>query len=123
MFGMFGDSKIKATCLGDTLGPMKAYAGTDLNDLAGSENFDLQEDAFSFLTKAVGKQKSYHSFEMICATWMALINSTRTNSRHSFSGKTGALEQGFRAYLKDYVDITTRNGMPRGLFAAIEKYI
>jgi hypothetical protein len=122
MFGMFGDSKIKAACLGDTLGPMKTYSGIDLNDLAGSENFDLQEEAFSFLTTAVGKQKSYHSFEMICATWMALISSTRTNSRHSFSSRTEALEQGFRAYLQDYVDITTRNGMPRGLFAAIENY-
>ena len=123
MFGMFGDAKIKAACLGDTLAPMKAYAGIDLNDLASRENFDLQEEALLLIVKTIGKQKSYHSFEMVCATWIALINATRTNSRHSFAGRTEELEQGLQAYLADHVNTTTRNGMPSGLLAAIEKYI
>ena len=123
MFGMFGDAKIKATCLGDTLAPMHAYAGVDLNDLANKENFDLQEAAFDLISQAVGKQKKYHSFEMVCATWLALIKLSKTSSNHSFAELVERLERGFEAYLTDHVDITTRNGMPRGLFAAIEKYL
>jgi len=123
MFGMFGDAKIKAACLGDTLGPLQNYCDVNLNDLGGKENYDLQEAAFLVLNDTVGKQKKYHSFEMVCATWMALIKLSKTSRSHSFAELVERLERGFEGYLTDHVDITTRNGMPRGLFAAIEKYL
>ena len=124
MFGMFGSAKIKATCLGDTLSPMKQYANIDLSkSLANKENFDLQEDAYDMLSNAIGVQKRYHSFEMICCTWLALIKSSKAQPNHSLAAKADVLEQGLRAFLSDKVDITTRNGMPRGLFALLEKYL
>lgn len=123
MFGMFGTGKIKATCLGDTLYPMKHYANIDLNDLANRENFDLQEEAYSLLSSAIGVQKRYHSFEMIAATWLALIQIASTNPQHTFSNKVSNLERGLRSYLSDKVDITVKEGMPRGLYGKLEKYL
>ena len=123
MFGMFREAKIKALCLGDTLAPMQAYAGINLHDLANKENFDLREAALGLLTQTVGEQKSYHSFEMVCATWVSLINLLMNDPSHSFAGNSAQLERGFQAYLAEQVDIATKNGMPRGLFAAIERYL
>ena len=123
MFGMFGTGKIMASCLADTLYPMKHYANLDLNDLQSRENFDLQEEAYSVLTSSVGVQKRYHSFEMIAATWLALIKIASTQPQHSFAGQVNNLERGLRAYLLDKVDITIREGMPRSLYGKLEKYL
>ena len=108
MFGMFGSAKIKAECLGDTLDPMKNYAGLNLFKITNQENFDLQEDAFKLLQDTVGKQKKYLPLEMVCATWLALINSCNSNSNHTFAQKKAALEQGFRNFLSDYVNDVVR---------------
>ena len=57
MFGMFGSGKVKAECLGDTLGPMQTYAGLNLNELSNKENFDLQEEAINYSkTQLVNKK-------------------------------------------------------------------
>ena len=59
MFGMFGSGKVKAECLGDTLGPMQTYAGLNLHQISNRENFDLQEDAYKLLQDTIGEKKSY----------------------------------------------------------------
>ena len=124
MFGLFRVAKIKATCMGDTLYPMKHYADIDLHDLTNKENFDLSEEAYSVLSNAVGVQKRYHSIEMIAATWLALIQIASTQSQHSFAsdGKVALLQRGLRQYLKHEVDITVKEGMPRGLYGKLEEY-
>jgi len=123
MFGMFGTAKIKAVCLADTLSPMKKYSSIDINRLENKENFDLQEETYEVLSNAVGVQKRYHSFEMICCTWLALIKATQNLPNHSLAGRANTLEQGLRAFLSENADITTRNGMPRGLHRLLEKYL
>ena len=123
MFGMFGSAKVKAYCLGDTLNPMKKYALVDLNSLPRLENVELQDEAYNLLTLTVGTQKRYHSFEMVCATWLALIDISSKNVQHSCAGQKNTLESGFRSYLFDTMDETKRNGVPRGLFSHIEKYL
>jgi len=123
MFGMFGTAKIKAYCIGETLNPMKKYANVNINNLANIENFDLSDEAYTLLSQAVGVQKSYHAFEMICATWLALILVVHNSPQHTFAGKVDMLERGLRSYLSDEMNITRRTGMPRGLFVLLEKYL
>ena len=112
MFGMFGSAKIKAQCLGDTLYPMKTYAGLDLNQITNKENFELQEDAFELLQDAVGKQKKYLELEMVCATWLAILNSCHANSNHTFSRRKIELEKGFRDFLSVRINDIGRRGIP-----------
>lgn len=123
MFGMFGSAKVKAYCIGDTLNPMKKYAGVNLNSLPGLENVELQDEAYSLLTQTIGVQKRYHTFEMTCATWLALINISSKNSQHTCAAQKNIIENGLQSYLSEIMDETKRNGMPRGLFSKIEKYL
>lgn len=123
MFGMFGSGKIKAQCMGDSLSPMNQYAGLNLNKLKGKENFELQEDAFKMLEDCIGQQKKYHSLEMVCATWLALINSVSKDPSHTFSEQKLDLEKGFTDFLSVYVDEVVKDGMPSKLFSLLKKYL
>ena len=123
MLGMFGSAKIKAQCLGDTLHPMQSYSGLDLNQITNKENFELQEDAFELLQDAVGKQKKYLELEMVCATWLAVLNSANANSNHTYSGRKSELEKGFRDFLSVRINDITRQGMPPRLLSLLKKYL
>lgn len=123
MFGMFGSAKIKAECLGDTLGPMQSYSGLDLNQITNKENFELQEGAFDLLQDAVGKQKKYLELEMVCATWLTVLNSANANSNHTFSGRKSELEKGFKDFLSVRINDIARRGMPPQLLSLLNKYL
>ena len=120
---MFGKAKIKATCLGDSLHPILHYASIDLNSLTSIENFELQEEAYALLLRSIGEKKRYHSFEMVCVTWLALIGIASSSSQHTLNGRGDKLRLGLRSYLGEAADETTRRGMPRGLYALLEQYL
>ena len=109
--------------LGDTLGPMRTYAGFDLNQITNRENFELQEDAFKVLQNAVGNQKKYLELEMVCATWLAALNSANTNPNHTFSGRKSELEKGFRDFLSARINDIAGQDMPRGLLSLLNIYL
>ena len=123
MFGMFGSAKVKAECLGDTLGPMQTYAGLNLHQISNRENFDLQEDAYKLLQDTIGEQKSYLELEKICATWLAILNSVEQSSNHTFSHNRLELENGFKEFLSLRVNDVVKQGMPSGLFSLIKKFL
>ena len=118
MFGMFGSAKVKAECLGDTLGPMQTYAGLNLHQISNRE-----EDAYKLLQDTIGEQKSYLELEKICATWLAILNSVEQSSNHTFSHNRLELENGFKEFLSLRVNDVVKQGMPSGLFSLIKKFL
>ena len=123
MFGMFGSGKVKAECLGDTLGPMQTYAGLNLNELSNKENFDLQEDAYKLLQNTIGEQKKYLELENICATWLAILQTIDNSPNHTFSRYRAELENGFKDFLSIRVNDVVKEGMPSELFSLLKKYL
>jgi hypothetical protein len=118
---MFGSAKIKANCLGYTLDPMQSYSGLDLNKITNKENFELQEDSFKLLQDSVGKQKAYLELEMVCATWLAIINACNANSHHTFSRRKPELEKGFKDFLSVRINDIARRGMRPRLLSLLNK--
>jgi hypothetical protein len=102
---------------------MQHYSGLNLNDLPMKENVELSEDAYELLKNSVGEQKSYVKIEMVCATWLSLLNICNTNPNHTFSANKTEVESGFKRFLSDNVNDPVRNCMPRGLFSLLEKYL
>ena len=98
MFGAFRETKIRATCLADSLYPIKEHANIDINRLSRGENFGLQEAAYRLLTNALGFQKKYDTHEMIWSTWLSLIRIAETDNSHSLFGSKERLTQGLRNY-------------------------
>ena len=120
---MFGNAGIMAQCLGDTLAPMKTYSGANINKLTNKENFELQENAFKLLQDTVGVKKKYLELEMVCATWLAVLNSVNISSNHTFTEKREDLEMGFKVFLSIRINDFVIKGISPRLLSMLNKYL
>ena len=122
MFGLFAEAKVKATCLADALYPMQDHASVNLHKLSNKENIELQEKAYAFLTGALGSKRNYHSYEMTCATWLALLRLLDQNPFHSFAHRKTEIERGLRSYNTVVWDEVLQSGLGQSFIALIKSY-
>jgi hypothetical protein len=122
MFGFFSSAKVKATCLADALNPLKEHASVDIYRITNKENIELQDEAFEILESALGKKKSYHSYEMVCATWLALLKILKTTRQHTLSNNLSQIEIGLRDYNSSVWDEVLRQDLGKSFILLVEIY-
>ena len=122
MFGFFSSTKVKATCLADALYPLRDHASVDIFKITSKESFELQEEAYDLLKSALGEKKKYHTYEMVCATWLALLKILKTTNQHTLLEYTPQIERGLRDYNSAVWDEVLRQDMGKSLILLVEIY-